>query len=308
MPKPRVSTTVISFNQRQYLEECLDSLLIQTFGDHEIIIRDDASTDGSQDIIRRYAAKYPRLIRAFYADKNGGLGTNRDACQRATTGDFVAWLDADDVARPNRLAEQADFLAQHTECSLVYCNMTVARDAVHSNELVYGAHRPPLTGDYKTLLMHENFIISSALMFRASALTSRGYHQPAGPTYSDWHFFARLARQGRIGYVDKILGVYRRHDRSATATASRVDSGVRKRREQALLSMEKEFKEDPALMRYCLARFYSSQLAGAVKERKARVLVNAALKLVRRPGHAAQAIADRRNGRYLLRGFEHQRG
>jgi glycosyltransferase involved in cell wall biosynthesis len=307
---PRVSTTIISYNQREYLQESIESALAQTYPNHEIIIRDDVSTDGSQDIIRRYAAKYPHLIRAYFAECNGGLAANRDASQRAASGEFIAWLDADDVARPDRIAVQADFLLTNLDCALVYCNMTVARGAHHSDEQVYGEHRPPLTGDYTTLLLHENFIMSSSLMFRANALPSRGYHQPepAGPTYSDWHFFTRLARHGRVGYVDAVLGVYRRHEQSATATASRVDSGVRKRREQALLSMEREFAEDGELLRYCLARFYSSQLAGAVRERKPRVLLNAALNLVRRPSQAAQAIADRRHGRYLLRGFEPQRG
>lgn len=308
MSNPRVSTTIISFNQRQYLEASIDSALSQTYLNHEIVVRDDVSSDGSQDTIRRYAARYPKLIHAFFAEKNGGLAANRDASQRATTGDFIAWLDADDIAHPERVAEQTDFLQSNTDCSLVYCNMAVVRGVVHSNEFVYGAHRPPLTGDYSTLLLHENFIISSALMFRANALSSRGYHQPVGPTYSDWHFVIRLARQGRIGYVDKVLGAYRRHEQSAMADASHVDSGVRKRRELALLSMEREFKDDADLMRYCIARFYSSQLAGAVKERKGRVLVNAALELARRPAQAAKALADRRNGRYLLRDFEHQRG
>jgi glycosyltransferase involved in cell wall biosynthesis len=304
MHAPKVSTTIISFNQVQYLEECIDSALRQTYPDHEIVIRDDASTDGSQELIKRYAARYPQLIRALFAEKNGGLAANRDACQRATTGDYIAWLDADDVACPDRIAEQLFFLQANPDCSLVYFNLNIARGSNHTSELVYSERRPPLTGDHTTLLLHENFIMSSALMFRVDMLGNRGYHQPAGPTYSDWHFFTRLARRGRIGYLDKVLGTYRRHPDAATANAALVSSGVRRRRAHALLSMETEFADESELLRYCLARFYLSQLSGAFKQQNISVLLRSSMGLLRRPFHTLRAVADRRGGRNLLIGFE----
>lgn len=308
MSNPRVSTTIISFNQNQYLEESIVSALDQTYDNHEIVIRDDASTDGSQEIIRRYEAKYPHVIRALYAHTNGGLAANRDACQRATTGDYVAWLDADDIARPNRVEAQVDFLEQHRECSLVYCNLNLASMAGESQKVVYGAHRPPHTGDHRALLLHDSFVISSGLMYRANSLAVRGYHQPEGPTYSDLHFVVRLASRGKIGYVDEVLGTYRRHALSATANIKFVSNGVQRRKEQALRAMEKELAEDVQLVRYCLARFYASQLSNAVKQRNVAVMLRAALNLALRPSQAARAIADRRSGRYLLPSFEHQRG
>lgn len=302
---PRVSVTIISFNQCQYLRECLESAVHQNYENFEIVVRDDASTDGSRGLIEEYARNYPHLIRPHFAAKNGGLAANRDAAQRATTGVYIAWLDADDVALSNRLSEQVRFLEASTECSLAYSNLQVLRGAELTDELVYGSHRPPVrSGDHRTLLQEENFIISSSLMYRAGSLPDRGYHQPFGRTFSDWHFLVRLASVGRIGYIDKALGMYRRHPAAATAYAKGVGSGVRQRRAQALWAMRKEFTQDTPLIDYCVSRFYISQLAGSIRQRSLRMAMHSLLTLAARPTSTVRAVNDRRRKKNLLPSFE----
>jgi glycosyltransferase involved in cell wall biosynthesis len=302
--RPLVSITVISFNQAPYLVECLDSAVGQTYEALEVLVRDDCSTDESRDILADYAARYPDRIKPLYAPKNGGLAENRHQVQMATRGDYLAWLDADDVAEPTRIERQVEFLQSNPAASLCYFNMRIARNGTLTPDLVYGPHRRPLTGDHVTLLKNENFIMSSALMYDVAKVGNRGYHFAQGPTFSDWHFFVRLASKGQIGYLDDVLGTYRRHGDAATATSSATSSGVRRRREAALQAMRQEFSGQRALLDYCLARFYLSQMAAARRERNNNELLRSARMLLRRPGPAVRAAQDRWRGSGLLPSFE----
>jgi hypothetical protein len=192
----------------------------------------------------------------------------------------------------------------HPECSICYHDMQVIRDTRCTEQTTYGANRPALEGDYAVLLRNENFITSSSVMIRTCLLPRKGYNFHTGATFSDYHFLTRVARLGRIGYLDEVLGGRRRHDKSAMSESRKIRSGVRKRRELALEDMYREFEEDRPLLRYCLARFYLSQLSGALRERDPSVLTRCAMRLICLFPQAFDAFLDRRRNRHLLRSLD----
>ena len=91
---PRISIGVPFHNVEEYLPQCLDSILRQTFTDFEVIMVDDGSTDGSFEICQKYTAKDSRF--KLIHQENGGVAKARNNCLRHMTGDFIAWVDSDD--------------------------------------------------------------------------------------------------------------------------------------------------------------------------------------------------------------------
>lgn len=91
---PRISIGVPFHNVEEYLPQCLDSILRQTFTDFEVIMVDDGSTDGSFEICQKYASKDSRF--KLFHQENGGVAKARNNCLRHMTGDFIAWVDSDD--------------------------------------------------------------------------------------------------------------------------------------------------------------------------------------------------------------------
>ena len=300
MNAPLVSVTVISYNQRDYLAASLQSLLNQTYANIEIVVADDASTDGSQALISDFAERNPRKIKPVFGSRNGGLGANRDRAMQACSGTYVAWLDADDLSDPFRIENQLRFMLERPQLSLSYHNMRLIRGTEFTEELVYGHHRKPREGDFRTLLLHENFITSSSVMIDMTKVPVRGYHFAEGPTFSDWHYLIRAASCGSIGFLDQVLGSYRRHDQAATHNARNMYSGVRMRREQALNAMRQEYTADRELILYCQARFHLSQLAAAYREQNMGAFLRYLVRLGGSPKISLRALADRRAQRYLL--------
>jgi glycosyltransferase involved in cell wall biosynthesis len=303
---PTVSVTIVSYNQGQYLRQALDSALGQTFEACEIVVSDDASTDDSSGILREYAERHPGRIVPILATKNGGLAENRHRAIQACRGEFVAWLDADDFWSPQKLERQVALMRSDPLCVLSYHNMQVLKGEERMPDVRVRPPMPFKDDSYRTLLEMENYITSSSVMFRASATKRLGYHFEEGPTFSDYHFFVRLARLGALRYLDETLGCYRRHEASATSTKRRnVNSGVRQRREKALKSMLREMPEERVLVRYALARFYISQLRGAMRGGDIRAGLKAALELIALTPQSLQAFADRRANRRVLTGFRY---
>ena len=99
-----ITVGITSYNQRDYLIQAVDSVLTQTVLPAEILIVDDASTDDSPQVIAGYAARYPALVRSILLSRNGGPNTARNQVIAAATGDYLAFLDGDDVWRSEKLA------------------------------------------------------------------------------------------------------------------------------------------------------------------------------------------------------------
>ena len=128
--KPKVSVCVITFNQENYIGECLQSILDQqTDFDFEVIVGDDFSTDSTREVVAQFANRFPgKVIPLFYPEKVGGT-QNFIAVHNRATGTYVAHIDGDDLALPGKLQAQADYLDAHSDCSVVWHRMHLFNDA-----------------------------------------------------------------------------------------------------------------------------------------------------------------------------------
>jgi len=218
---PRVSAIVTAYNYAHYVGRALESALAQDFPDGalEVIVVDDGSTDGTEDVVRAIAARAAGRIR-FVRQANAGLIAATERGLRMARGTYVTILDADDEWPADRTRVLVDFLDRNPEVGLAYGDMEVidgdGRTTRPSEHAFHGLRCP--SGHLLGALMHANFVSAPALMFRASLL-DRMLPMPACAPYQDWYLAARAAESGPIAYLPAILARYRHHETSMNAGA-----------------------------------------------------------------------------------------
>ena len=116
---PQISVLMPVYNAERFVAEAVQSILSQTFGDFEFIIIDDGSSDGSLEILRRFERADSRI--RLSSRPNTGYTVALNEMLAMASGQFVARMDADDVAMPQRLQKQVDYLCAHPNCVVVGC-------------------------------------------------------------------------------------------------------------------------------------------------------------------------------------------
>lgn len=225
-PRPTVSTAILSYNHQEFIVEAIESALEQR-GDytHEILLADDGSSDGTARIMARYAARYPHRIRNISTGGNLGVSANYQHCFREAAGNHIAILEGDDYwTDPDKNARQADFLASHPEARAVFSRIELFDMARNSRRVLKRQDNLPslLTGAHFAQNQYLNLIVNfSSTMFRRSVLMglpSSIYH----PRLSEIALAFYLDRIGKIGFIDKVMGVYRLNPSSVWTGADQV--------------------------------------------------------------------------------------
>ena len=122
MHQLKVAVYITSYNQRAYLKEAIDSVLTQTRLPDEIIIVDDASTDGSRELIEDYHIQYPKLVKPLFHKSNQGVSRTRNDALQMVASDLVTNLDGDDRFLPEKIENEVALLEQDISIDLVYSN------------------------------------------------------------------------------------------------------------------------------------------------------------------------------------------
>ncbi|MDA8155949.1 MAG: glycosyltransferase family 2 protein [Actinomycetota bacterium] len=214
-PAPKVSVTVLTFNHGQWLAECLESIVTQeTNFPFEIIVGDDASTDGvTPQILRDYSNRYPHLIIPVLREKNiNGTQNYLDVMRRAR-GEYIAFIDGDDMMLPGKLQKQADFLDRNTDCTIVAHNVRKIQGGtgkVISESFVN--FTVPEKADINYLCQKGSYFAHCSKMYRRSAIISRYRERRT----IDLFYHIEQASKGNIGYINETLGVYRRSPLTAS--------------------------------------------------------------------------------------------
>ncbi|HMA10603.1 MAG TPA: glycosyltransferase [Steroidobacteraceae bacterium] len=221
---PAVSVVMAVYNAEDFLAEAIESVLGQTLTDFELLLVDDASTDGSPVIVERYA-RADRRIRAFRLARNGGTAHARNAALAHARAPLVAICDDDDRQRPQRLALQAAWLDAPPRCVMVGGRVRPFGDA-DAAALAW------LPGDDALARPHVLFqalYVDSASLFRRDLARVHGLRYPSGPVWEDWVFQALALRVGEIHVLPETLLDYRRHAAQQTSPARLMASGRRTR-------------------------------------------------------------------------------
>jgi glycosyltransferase involved in cell wall biosynthesis len=195
-------------NAAPFLDASITSILSQTMADFEFVVLDDASTDGSRDLLRAWARRDGR-IRLLESDTALGLAGSANRVMREARGSICARMDSDDVSAPDRLARQWAVLQAHPEASVV---ATLWRGIDPEGRFV----RP---SDRWRLWRHTTFapFPHGSVMFRRDWGLSAGGYRETCASWEDFDFFVRMAGLGPIYVIAKPLYAYRFHTTTATA-------------------------------------------------------------------------------------------
>jgi len=214
---PLVSVAVITYNQKDFLRECIESILKQDYPNIEIVVADDCSSDGTQDMLHWYNKKYPGKFILKLSPKNLGVTLNSNQAHFACSGRYIAWMGGDDLMLPGKLTKQVGFMEANSDCSICYHNLDVF-DSATNKTLYYFNERSSqkLNGDIRTSIRFGAFNGACSNLVRADKTPKFGFNNSL-PVASDWLYWVdTLGNGGTIQYIDEILGRYRRHDKNVT--------------------------------------------------------------------------------------------
>ena len=212
---PLVSIAIITYNQKEYLRECIESCLAQDYPNFEIVVADDCSTDGTQDLLREYETKYPGKFVLRLAEKNQGITPNSNAAHFACSGKYIAWMGGDDLMLPGKLSKQVSYMEENPECTICYHNLDVF-DSDTNKTLSFFNEKRKLNGDVRTSIRESTFNGACSNLVRAEKAPKHGFNKSL-PVASDWLYWVEtLGNGGTINYIDEVLGRYRRHANNIT--------------------------------------------------------------------------------------------
>ena len=201
-----ISVVIPVYNAEEFLKETIDSVLNQSFGDFELIVADDSSTDRSKDIVFSYDD--PRI--RYVLCKHDFVGTHRKGYQLAI-GKYIAHLDHDDIMVAERLHIQFNFMESHPDI-----------DACGGYILKFGKYNQI----YKAALNHEGMILLSILgmpsynsagFFKRDFLIKNKIRHQRGYSYAaDFKFWTDIAKIGKLANIPEVLTHYRTSDKQAS--------------------------------------------------------------------------------------------
>ena len=195
----KVSIIIPAYNYANYIGECLDSVISQTFKDWECIIIDNGSTDNTAEILKTYTNKDNRIKYHFTDQK--GVSLARNFAVSLSLGTFILPLDADDKISSSYLEKALVIMDKNPEISLVYC------DAI----LFGSVNKKWILPDfnYKSMLI-ENSIFCSALIKKTEFVAVNGYNTNMVEGFEDWDFWIKyLANDKKVIKINEPLFYYR---------------------------------------------------------------------------------------------------
>jgi glycosyltransferase involved in cell wall biosynthesis len=252
---PLVSVIINVRNGALYLREAIDSVLAQTFADWELVLWDDCSTDNSAEIIAEYR---DRRIRYCLSPEDTPLGEARNRAIAQATGEWLAFLDQDDIWLPHKLEKQLALASP--DVAIIY-GRTVLFDSTHGNLRDYDHSHEfsalPEGDIFSQLFSHACFIAMSSVVLRAAAVAEVGQIPLNIQVVPDYYLYVALARSHKARAVQEVVCRYRVHSGSMSASH---EYRRRLHEEPPLIIRQWASQVDPRIVRSRLKR-YSTALA-----------------------------------------------
>lgn len=208
--QPVVTIVMAARNAERYLSETMDSLLAQTFSAWELIAIDDGSTDTTRDILQRYAANEPRIH--IIEQAGAGLAASLNNGIAAAQGKYIARIDADDIAMPQRLEKQVAWLEAHPNVDVLGSAALYLADGVRTTIAI---HVPSEPAQIERAMQRGNCMIHPAVMMRSEAVRAAGGYRSCFVAAQDYDLWLRMLERGQLANLAEPLIYYRFHAEQA---------------------------------------------------------------------------------------------
>ncbi|MBN1450055.1 MAG: glycosyltransferase family 2 protein [Anaerolineales bacterium] len=239
----RISVIIPTYNRVHLLDECVKSVLEQTYHDYEIIVVDDGSTDSTREIVGQFFGP----IRYVYQEHRGVSAARNHGIQLAQ-GDYITFLDSDDLYLPTKLEKQVRFLDDNPNCGVVYCSYTLF-DEINTLSRRYPA---TLSGKVYRQFLSQCMLAPVALptvALRREVLTTCGIFDEKMSSGEDIDLWCRIARHYEFGTIQESLCKIRRHS---------TNTDNRNNLELCLYLIDKAFRADLDLGWFFKRRVYGN--------------------------------------------------
>lgn len=244
---PKISVIIPAYNAMRFLPETLNSVFSQSLDDFEVIIVNDGSSDGIEDWFLTVTDQRVCLV----SQQNQGLAASRNTGLAHATGEYIAFLDADDLWHPTKLAKQAQKLDDNPEVGLVYTWLAVVGP---DNAFLGKVVSNQASGHIWRTLLDENVVgCGSVPMIRRSCLDRVGGFDTSLPASygEDWDMWLRLAPHFQFDVVKEVLVYYRSHPNNLSKTWQAMEKSHQ-------IIIEKVFASAPSGLLHLKQRTYAN--------------------------------------------------
>lgn len=218
---PKVSIHIISFNQKDYIAEAIESAVKQDYSNLEVVISDDASTDGTAEIISTYQQRYPHRIVSLLNKNNVGVTKNANRALCKCTGKYIAFQGGDDVLMPGKITAQVEWFEKDEERVLCGHQVEVfyqdgSRRPHSRTRWLFSGTRWLFSGTGPEKVIRYGTFGATSIMVRADKIPDYGFDELMAVVSDHFLWIEILAGGGKYGCIKGTYAKYRRHNSNVT--------------------------------------------------------------------------------------------
>src|SRR3972149_2135710 len=247
----KLSIVIPTYNSAPLLKNALQSVFNQTYQDFEVIVINNFSTDNTIDMVNSFNDERIKLINF---NNEGVIGKSRNVGIRESSGEWIAFLDSDDLWHPNKTRECIKAIKEHPEAILFAHKMRNIKEGVIIGVNELGAIPKNM---YESLLFRGNRFATSSVVTKKSILEKVGgfSERPDFTGVEDYDLWLRLSKHGKFNFINSVLGDYMIHDYNFSAD-------IQKRADHTMKVLESHMKDQPS----------NKKIERKIRARKAEVL------------------------------------
>ena len=241
---PLISVITPTYNRAAFLERAISSVLNQTYGNFEMIIADDCSTDNTKEVVTKIKDERIKYIKL---ESNKGPAGARNIAIKSAKGRYISLLDSDDEYLPQKLERQIlKFQDLPMDIGVVYCGYFI----VYEPDTTHGKVSPIYKGDIFNILLKHNCMGSPTPLIRKECFDTCGLFDEFLPSYDDWDMWIRISERYKFEFVEESLAkVYTHGDQTSTNINTTI-----KMRELLFEKYKTTIQENPETAGYLLQR------------------------------------------------------
>lgn len=207
--KPKVSVIIPVYNGEKYVRSAIQSAMNQTYPNLEILVVDDGSSDATRDVVTN---SFPAVL--YIHQENRGAAAARNLGIKKSTGDYIAFLDSDDVWLPEKVARQMDEIARNPKIKISHTNIKIKVNGKMTDTAYPISHQEGRI--FENLLLHTGSVVCSTLLIKKECFDKVGYFDEELRTAEDVHLFLRLAYYYDFHFLNDALTIKVHHDANLT--------------------------------------------------------------------------------------------
>lgn len=260
MSQVLVTVGIPLYNHEKFIVECLKSIVEQNYSNIELIVIDDGSPDDSFQVAKTYLDSQTQLknYRIITRGNKGMCNTLNEIIELAN-GEYISLTGSDDYWKPDKISDQAKFLEQHPEISLVHSNSVIIDNNGVEGKVIDYSGKVNSGNIYEAFIYRKGGINTPSIMLRSSVYEDIGGYDSSF-SFEDTDFFLRLTKEHLIGFINKVHTYYRRHGGNISHSNNKLKFFY-----DELLGIYEKNVDNPKYKRYLVLRIYKKSAEAALK-------------------------------------------